>query len=407
MPRINPDEAGLDVVKLNVIDSIAIDAIEKKAIPGCVILVAKDGKIVYNKAFGYFNYDKKEAVTTTSIYDLASVTKICATTISIMKLYDEGKINLKNKLGGYLPWVKGTNKENLLIENILLHQAGLAPLIWFYKETMDANGNPYTKYYSSTSSDSFNIRVAQNLFLRSDWKDTMYKRIVESPLTKTGKYVYSDIDFILLGKVVEAVSGLPLDEYVQKEFYKPLGLNSTGFHPLNYDSINRIAPTEQEKGFRNQLIRGDVHDPGAAMFGGVSGHAGLFSDASDLVVLMQMLLNGGELGGKQYLQKKTIELFTAYHSAVSRRGYGFDKPEKDNATRIEPYPCKSASPLTFGHTGFTGTCVWVDPRYNLIYIFLSNRVTPESDNEKLVKMNVRSKIEEVIYNAGMTDFLNK
>jgi beta-N-acetylhexosaminidase len=401
LPRINPDEVGLDPVKLNAIDSIATDAIEKGATPGCVILIAKDGKVAYNKAFGYFNYDKKETVTTESIYDLASVTKICATTISIMKLYDEGKINLKGKLADYLPWVKGTNKENLHIENILLHQAGLAPLIWFYKETIDANGKPYPKYYASARTDSFNIRVAQNLFLRSDWKDTMYKRILQSPLTKAGKYVYSDIDFILLGKVVEAISGLPLDEYVQKEFYKPLGLASTGFHPLKYASINRIAPTEQEKGFRNQLIRGDVHDPGAAMFGGVSGHAGLFSDASDLAVLMQMLLNGGELGGKRYLQKKTIELFTAYHSTVSRRGYGFDKPEKDNNTRLEPYPCKSASPLTFGHTGFTGTCIWVDPRYKLTYIFLSNRITPQSDNEKLVKMNVRSKIEEAIYNAIM------
>ncbi len=400
LPPADPIEAGLDPVKLSVIDSIANDAIAKGATPGCVVLVAKNGKIAYHKAFGYYTYERTEPVTTASIYDMASVTKICATTLSIMKLYDEGKISLEKKLGDYLPWVKGSSKDNLRIENILLHQAGLSAYIPFYKETIDANGIPYPKYYSPRQTDSFNIRVAKDLFMRNDWRDTLYQRILQSPLGPADKYVYSDNDFIFLGKVVEAVSGLTLDEYVKKEFYIPLGLTSAGFKPREHFPINRIAPTEQEKFFRLQLIRGDVHDPGAAMFGGVAGHAGLFSDAYDLAVIMQMLLNGGTFNGKKYLDPATIQLFTAYHSAFSRRGYGFDKPEKDNATRPEPYPCLTASPLAFGHTGFTGTGVWADPAHGLVFIFLSNRVNPEGgDNKKLLNMNVRGKIQEAVYHA--------
>ena len=402
LPTVNPAELGLDIVRLNSIDSIANNAISFGATPGCVVLVARDGKIAYQKAFGNFQYNNSMPVTTESVYDMASVTKICATTISLMKLYEAGKIDLKKKLGDYLPMVRGTNKENLLIENILLHQAGLVPYIPFYKETIDAAGVPFVKYYSKQKNDSFSIRVADNLFMRNDWRDTMYHRILQSPLTATDKYVYSDNDFIFLGKVVEALSGMPLNEFAKKEFYIPLGLTSTGFLPREYLPLNRIAPTENEKQFRLQLIEGDVHDPGAAMFGGVSGHAGLFSDAYGIAVIMQMLLNGGELNGKRYFKKETVDLFTTYHSSISRRGYGFDKPEKDNATRPEPYPCLSASPLSFGHTGFTGTCTWVDPEKKLVYVFLSNRVSPQGDNTLLLKMNVRSKIQEAIYKAMTT-----
>jgi len=229
----------------------------------------------------------------------------------------------------------------------------------------------------------------------------MYKRILQSPLGANGKYIYSDNDFIFLGKVVEALSGQTLDEYVKTTFYTPLGLTTAGFKPREHFALNRVIPTENEKTFRLQLLRGDVHDPGAAMFGGVAGHAGLFSNAYDLAVIMQMLLNGGTFNGKKYLNKETVELFTAYHSSISRRGYGFDKPEKDNATRPEPYPCLSASPQTFGHTGYTGTCVWADPAKKLIFIFLSNRVNPDGGdvNKKLSNMNVRPKIQEAIYKA--------
>jgi len=395
------DEVGLDITKLNRIDSIASEAIATGATPGCVVLVAKDGKIAYQKAFGYFNYDNAEPVTPSSVYDVASVTKICATTLAVMKLYEEGKININKTLGDYLPWVKGTNKEKLLIKNILLHQAGLAPYIDFYKETIDSvTGIPDSNYYTHRQNNDFNIRVADNLFLRNDWRDTMYKRILQSPLTETEKYVYSDNDFIFLAKVVEAITKKPLDEYVEATFYKPLGLTTIGFNPREHLPLDQIVPTENEKQFRMQLIRGDVHDPGAAMFGGVSGHAGVFSDAYDMAVVMQMLLNGGTFNGIKFFDKKTVALFTSYQSAVSRRGYGFDKPEKDNVSRTEPYPCKSASPQAFGHSGFTGTTVWVDPKYNLVYVFLSNRVTPQgAENKKLVKMNTRTQIQEAIYQA--------
>lgn len=277
----------------------------------------------------------------------------------------------------------------------------MVSFIPFYKETLDGDGKPLAKYYAAKANDSFSIRVADNLFMRNDWRDTLYKRILQSQLGETGKYIYSDNDFIFLGKIVEAVSGQPLDEYVKAAFYTPLGLTTAGFKPRERLALSRIIPTEQEKTFRQQLLRGDVHDPGAAMFGGVAGHAGLFSNAYDLAVIMQMLLNGGTFNGKKYLNPETIALFTAYHSNISRRGYGFDKPEKDNATRPEPYPCLSASPQTFGHTGYTGTCVWADPAKKLIFIFLSNRVNPDGGdvNKKLLNMNVRPKIHEAIYKA--------
>jgi CubicO group peptidase (beta-lactamase class C family)/beta-glucosidase-like glycosyl hydrolase len=399
----NPPKAEkgvLDASKLNAIDAFAEDAIAKGATPGAVVLVAKDGKIVYYKAYGSYTYDKEQAVNTESIFDMASVTKVCATTISVMRLYDEGKLDLKKKLGDYLPWVKGTNKEHLTIENILLHQAGLVAYIPFYKEIIDSAGIPKPALFVSAKSDSFSIRVAKNLYMRNDWRDTLYKRILDSPLGRTDKYVYSDNDFIFLGKIVEAISGLSLHDYVQSIFYRPMGLTTAGFKPLEKYPLQRIVPTEQEKQFRLQLLRGDVHDPGAAMFGGVAGHAGLFSNAYDLAMIMQMLLNGGIINGKRFLQEETINLFTAYHSNNSRRGYGFDKPEKDNRTRPDPYPSLSASPQTFGHTGYTGTCVWADPKYDMLFIFLSNRVNPlGGENTKLLKMNVRTNIQEAIYKA--------
>jgi beta-glucosidase-like glycosyl hydrolase/CubicO group peptidase (beta-lactamase class C family) len=397
---VDPSKLSLDVKKLGFIDAIAEDAITKGATPGAVVLVAKDGKIAYYKTYGSFSYDNAEPVTKESIYDMASVTKICATTISVMNLYDQGKLDLKKKLGDYLPWVRGTNKEHLTIENILLHQAGLVAYIPFYKETIDASGVPLPGYYSAKQNDSFSIPVAKDLYMRTDWRDTIYKRILQSPLGKQNRYIYSDNDFIFLGKIVEAISGLPLDEYVKKTFYQPMGLTTAGFKAAEQFNVKRIAPTEQEKYFRLQLLRGTVHDPGAAMFGGVAGHAGLFSNAYDLAVIMQMLLNGGTINGKRFLQKETVELFTAYHSSISRRGYGFDKPEKDNHIRPDPYPCYTASPLTFGHTGFTGTCVWADPMYNIVFVFLSNRVNPAGgDNTKLLRMNVRTNIQEAIYKA--------
>lgn len=388
--------------KLSVIDSIAEDAIMKKVFPGCVILGVKDGEIIYHKAFGTSSFNSFQPVTMESIFDLASVTKISATTVAVMKLYEEGKLELKKKLGDYLPWVRGSDKQDLEIEDILLHQAGLVPFIPFYRETIDTTtGAPLPSIYTDKAKPGYSIRVAENIYLRNDWNDTMFNRILNSPLGKQGRYVYSDNDFIFLGKIVETITGMGLDQYVQKTFYNKMGLESTTFTPRNRFAIGRIVPTEEEKHFRQQLIRGDVHDEGSSMFGGVSGHAGLFSDAYDLALLYQMLLDGGRFNGEQFLKEETIKKFTAYNAKDSRRGLGFDKPEKDNATRTDPYPSALASPETFGHTGFTGTCVWVDPKYNLVYIFLSNRVNPTRNNPLLSQLNIRGKIQDVIYRAIM------
>lgn len=398
-----PSAAGttIDVAALDKIDAIAANAIAKGATPGCVVLVAKDGKVVFNKAYGYMNYDKKETVTTQTVYDLASVTKVSATTVSIMQLYEQGKLDLHKTLGDYLPWVKGSDKAGLTLEEVLLHQAGLVSWIPFYRELIDtATGKPLPGFFAFKEDEQHQVRVTGGMYLRNDWVDTLYKRILQSKLGPADKYVYSDNDFIFLGKIVEQVSGMPLDKYAREHFYGPLHMTTTNFKPWKYLPVNTIAPTEQEKYFRLQLLRGDVHDPGAALFGGVAGHAGLFSNASDLAQLYLLLLNGGELNGVRLLKKETIDFFTAYHSKVSRRGLGFDKPEKDNATRKEPYPAPGVSAATFGHTGFTGTCVWADPRYNLLYIFLSNRVCPEGGgNGKLGQLNVRPAIQEVIYSA--------
>ena len=399
-PLATPESIGFQKDALNKIDAIALDAIEKGATPGCVVLVAKDGKVAYNKAFGFTNFDKKEAMTIDLAFDLASVTKVSATTVSIMKLYEEGKIDLNKTLGDYLPWVKGSDKAPLKLTDILLHQAGLNPFIPFYKEVIDTvTGKPLPEYFSFTKDTQHQFRVAEDLYVRNDWEDTLYKRILQSKLTEPNKYIYSDNDFILLGKVVEAVSGKALNEYAAEFFYRPLQMTTTTFRPRELMPINKIVPSEEEKHFRQQLIRGDVHDEGAAMFGGVAGHAGLFSNSYDLAQLYQMLLNGGEMNGVRLLKKSTIDKFTAYNSTVSRRGLGFDKPEKDNATLKTPYPSKSVSPETYGHTGFTGTCVWVDPTQNLVYIFLSNRVTPTRNNNKLSQLNVRPNIQEAIYQA--------
>jgi len=386
--------------KLAAVDSIVNDALAQKAFPGCVVLAVHHGDIIYHKAFGSYRYEPSQPMSYESIFDLASVTKISATTVSVMRLYDEGKLDLKKKLGDYLPWVRGTNKAGLEIEDILLHQAGLVPFIAFYTEVIDkTTGLPNPAVFSDKQKPGFTVKVADNVYMRNDYQDTMFQRILQSKLTANGKYVYSDNDFIFLGKIVEQITGMPLNEYAAKTFYQPMGMATTGFKPLDRFPKQRMVPTETEKHFRMQTTQGDVHDEGASMFGGVAGHAGLFSDAYDLAMLYQMLLNGGTFNGLRYIKKETIDFFTAYHSNVSRRGFGFDKPEKDNAIRKEPYPSALASPQTFGHTGFTGTCVWVDPKADLVYIFLSNRVYPTRDNNKLGQMLIRGKIQDAIYRA--------
>ncbi|WP_345947589.1 glycoside hydrolase family 3 N-terminal domain-containing protein [Mucilaginibacter sp. PAMB04274] len=401
LPIVKPVLAGLDSASLLKIDTIAANAIQKGATPGCVVLVAKNGKVGFYKAYGHLSYDGAEKTTLQTVYDLASVTKISATNVSVMKLYEEGRLDIQKTLGDYLPWVRGTDKANLKLFDVLLHQAGLVSFIPFYRETIDVKtGQPKLGFYKTEPIGNYTTRVADELYMRKDWVDTIKAKILKSKLGPANKYVYSDNDFIFLGMVVEQITGLTLDAYVRKTFYLPLGMTSTTFKPREHEPINLIAPTENEKFFRLQQLRGDVHDPGAAMLGGVAGHAGLFSNAYDLAQLYQLLLNGGELNGVRLLKKETIDYFTGYHSNISRRGIGFDKPEKDNATSKSPYPSLSTSPLTFGHTGFTGIGVWADPKYNLLYIFMSNRVNPDGgDNNKLSSLSVRGDIQEVIYKS--------
>jgi beta-glucosidase-like glycosyl hydrolase/CubicO group peptidase (beta-lactamase class C family) len=401
LPFTTPAALHINDGLLYKVDSIANTGIFNRAFPGCVVLAVKDGKVFFDKAYGYMTYDSTDPVKTTTIFDLASVTKVSATNVSVMKLYEEGLLDINKTLGDYLPWVVGTDKANLVISDILLHQAGLKSFIPFYDETIDTvTGLQKPGFFRSMPDDTFDIRVADTMYMRKDWRDTMYERILQSPLTKQGAYIYSDNDFIFLGKIVEQITGKSLDAYAKETFYDPMNMRTTGFLPDQSFALNNIAPTEREKKFRLQQLRGTVHDPGAAMFGGVAGHAGLFSDAYDLARLYEMLLNGGTFNGKQYLKKETIDFFTAYHSEISRRGYGFDKPEKDNASRKEPYPSKLASPQTYGHTGYTGTCVWVDPVCNFVYIFLSNRVYPDGGtNTRIGQLNIRGAIQDVLYEA--------
>ncbi|MBV7528776.1 glycoside hydrolase family 3 N-terminal domain-containing protein [Chitinophaga sp. sic0106] len=402
LPESTPEKEGLNPQALLRIDNLASDMISRGAAPGCEVLALKNGKVVFNRCYGHFEYNSKEPVTPKSIYDVASVTKVCATTLSVMKLYDEGKISLDATLGTYLPFTQGSDKAGLKIRDILLHQAGLVAYIPFYKDLIDAAGVPDSTIFHSTTGPGYTTRVAENLYLMDSYKDTLWRKILDSKLNTRQGYVYSDLDFIFLGKIVEEISGKPLNQYVQDTFYDPLGLETTGFLPRNRFPLSQIAPTEREPNYRMQLLRGDVHDPTAAMFGEVAGHAGLFSDAHDLAVLMQLLLNRGTFNNKQYLRPETVELFTSYGSSISRRGLGFDKTEKNNASRHEGYPSRLATGATFGHTGFTGTCVWADPSTGLVFVFLSNRVYPNGGaNTKISALNTRGKMMDVFYEAMM------
>jgi CubicO group peptidase (beta-lactamase class C family) len=354
------------------LDSTVEDAIKKKALPGCVVLATKNGKVIFEKAYGHHTYLQEQMVQPGSIYDLASLTKILATTLAIMKMYDEGCIDLNRSISHYLPEIEHTNKANITLNQLLLHEGGLIPYIPYYKETLDAKGNASDAFYSDINKDCKHILVAENLYLDERFIDTFYQRILYSETSDTGNYIYSDNDFILLGKVVERQSGLTLDEYCKKHFYVPMGLNSISYLPLDKMRYERIIPSTKETGFRNKELRGYVHDQGSAIMGGIAGHAGLFGNAYDIACLIQMLIDKGTWGDKKYINKETIEKFTAYQGK-SRRGLGFDKPEKDNETRTEPYPSTLCSTQTFGHTGFTGTCVWADPKDLQEHVFGQTR----------------------------------
>ncbi|MEI6189008.1 MAG: glycoside hydrolase family 3 N-terminal domain-containing protein [Chitinophagia bacterium] len=390
---------GIDINKLSIIDSLVEDAIFKKAIPGCQVLVAKNNKIVFNKAYGKIAGEQSAPVTLETSYDLASVTKVSATTVSIMKLVEEGKVDINKTIGDYLPWVVGNEKAKITLKDLLLHQAGLFPFIKFYESLMKPDGSFIDNLVVSVSDKDHHKMITPTKYLLDSWMDTIQYKILKSPITTAGKYVYSDNDFIFLGQIVEQVSGMNLNEYTTQNFYSPLGMTSTGFLPLQKTSLDKIAATEVDDYYRHELLQGAVHDEGASVMGGIAGHAGLFSNATDLAKLYEMLLNKGEWEGKKYFEPATVARFTAYNTENSRRGLGFDKPEKNNASLKDPYPSLSVSPSTFGHTGFTGTCVWADPEHDLLFIFLANRVYPTRNNKAYSELNLRPKIQEAIYRA--------
>ncbi|MDR2816322.1 MAG: serine hydrolase [Proteiniphilum sp.] len=421
-----PEEVGLDSERFSEIESIALEGIRQRAYPGCQILVAKDGVVIYEREFGKFDYRDSPEVTGETIYDLASVTKTTATLPAIMKLYDEKKIRLQDHINKFVPETKGSNKANLTIRSLLLHETGIVAFIPYYTAAIDENsysgalfGRQSSVYHalyagawgrtdykflpdliSSKESEQFHLPVAKGMYASDKMHDKLLKEIIDTPLSKKGSYRYSCLNFMLLKEAVESVSGTDIDSYMKQNFYHSLGAYTTTFQPLKQTSIERITPTEYDPFFRKQHVQGYVHDEGAALFGGISGNAGLFSNANDLAKLYQMWLNGGEYGGERYLSEETVRLFTTMKSSVSRRGLGFDKPDPANSRYS---PTSPGAPIeVYGHTGFTGTGFWIDPTNNMIYIFLSNRVNPSRTPNRQSTLNTRERIQEELYHALKT-----
>ena len=423
-----PEEVGVNTDTLNKIDSIVHTAIDSQATPGAQVLVARKGKVIYHKTFGHHTYLRKQPVRWNDIYDLASITKITSSVPSVMRLYEEDTLHLDSTLSHYLPYLDTTNKSDLVLKDVLTHQARLKPWIPFYYKTLQplypdqellntdfSEDYPYKlgansymfkniQYkegiYSKNPSDSFSVKVAEDFYINDRYLDSIYQWIDESELLEKKEYVYSDLGYYYFLRIIEKITGKNLEDYVKQQFYQPLGAYSTGYRPLENFKPRRIVPTENDMVFRRQLLRGHVHDPGAAMMGGVCGHAGLFSNANDLAKIMQMYLNKGYYGGKRYFNEQTLELFTSSpfkDKNDNRRAIGFDKPVLEEDEESPAAKCVSKS--SFGHSGFTGTYTWVDPQNQVLYVFMSNRVHPDQDNGKLITDDVRTKVQEMIYRA--------
>lgn len=392
-----PRNVGMDPSVLSKIDVLAKKAIDGNMTPGMQILVARKGKIVYQKAFGYHDYRKDTKVSNQDVYDLASLTKILSTLPNVMQQFDKGKIKFDTKLAQMLPLFQNTDKKDITLKEMLTHQAGLQAWIPFYQATLDSTKHPSKKYYRKTYSPEFPLQVSENLFLRKDYQDTIMKRIADSKLLPKKQYKYSDFTFIILKEYLEKTQHRTLDFLSYHNFYKPMGMNYMMYNPLHRMDMNVIPPTEKDNYFRYTTVQGYVHDMGAAMQDGVGGHAGLFANAVDVAKMMQLFLQKGNYGGHQYFSEKTFDAFNdcAYCNVGNRRGMGFDKPQLQG----EGPTCGCASMTSFGHTGFTGTIAWADPDKDLVYIFLSNRTFPDAADNKLSKNNIREDIQKVIYEA--------
>lgn len=393
-----PENVNMNPAILSKIDAVAQKAIDGKMAPGMQVLVARKGNVIFQKSYGSQTYDNGRKVTNTDLYDVASISKMISTLPNVMQLYDKNKVTLDTKLKDMLPFFAKTNKENIIFKDLLNHYAGLQAWIPFYKATLDSNTNPSEKYYRKTAENGFTTKVADNLYIRNDYHDTIMKIIADSPVSPKIEYKYSDFTFIILKEYLERKTHKKLEDLSKENFYNTLGMNYTLYNPLDKFEKNNIAPTEIDNYFRHQTIQGYVHDMAAAMEGGVAGHAGIFSNAMDIAKMMQLFLQKGNYGGIQYFSPQTFDAFNTcyYKDKGVLRGLGFDKRiGKDGPT------CGCVSESSFGHTGFTGNMAWVDPETEIVYVFLSNRTYPEvvNDENKLAKGKIREEIQKIIQEA--------
>jgi beta-glucosidase-like glycosyl hydrolase/CubicO group peptidase (beta-lactamase class C family) len=390
-----PESVGMSSDTLAQMDALVKEMIDAGAAPGCQIVVARNNRVIWQKSYGYFTYEPTTPVRNESLYDIASVTKIAATTLCAMQLYDAGKLKLDAEIGQYLPELAHTNKEKLKMRDILAHHARLQPWIPFYQKTLE-NGLPDAHIYHRQMDPDSQIPVAPDMYMVNSWVDTIWNTIFKSELRSEKGYKYSDLGLYLTARTVERLSKQKLDDYAKQHFYQPLGLSAT-FTPWQYGLSANCVPTEEDRYFRQQRIQGYVHDMGAAMLGGVSGHAGLFSNANDLAKIFQMFLNGGSYFSRQYIRPETVNEWTIRYSGSTRRGIAFDMKELDS--KLTANMSEKAGPNTFGHTGFTGICAWADPDQNLIFIFCSNRTYPSMENNKLISGNYRPRLQSIIYQS--------
>jgi CubicO group peptidase (beta-lactamase class C family) len=398
-----PESVGMSSKILDTkIDSIVNAGLKAKAYPGCVVMAARKGLVVFQKAYGYQTYDDRVAVREDDLYDLASITKISSTLAGLMLLNTEGKFSPDKTLGYYLPDFRKTNKGNIGMRDFLTHQAGLTPFIQFWKETIKKDGKFKPRTFSYEFGKRYPLEVAQGLYIYKNYRKKMFKEIKKSPLGEK-KYVYSDLTFIIAPEIIENLTRQKWYDFITDSIYKKIGAAEMCFNPYKRFPMSRIVPTEYDSLFRKQLLQGTVHDEAAAMQGGISGHAGLFSDANDLMKLLELYRRMGEYGGQQIIGRNVMEDYTRvqFPENNNRRGLGFDKPLLNNSQlpQKDTYPTRSASPESFGHSGYTGTFVWVDPVSEISYVFLCNRVYPTRKNEELYNMNIRSEILQAIYDS--------
>ncbi|WP_405411319.1 serine hydrolase domain-containing protein [Maribacter sp. Asnod1-A12] len=386
------------------VDSIVTTGIKNNAFPGAQVLIAKEGNIIFHETYGFHTYDSIQPVALNDMYDLASVTKILGPLPAIMKLVDEGKLDLDVPFSTYWkPWKRQKDKANITLREILAHQAGLQPYVVFLNETLKNNGRFKKRFIRRKPNNKFSNEAFDGIYVRNRFNRKMYKIINRSEVSAEKKYKYSGLTFLIFPELITQITGVPYADYMEQEFYKPLGMKTFGFLPSTKNFNNKIVPTEVDTIYRHTLTQGWVHDENASLLGGISGNAGLFGTADDLAIIMQMFMQNGLYAGKQYISEKTIKEFSKvqYPDNDNRRGLGFDKPYLNNNTFkiADAYPAPEVGASSFGHSGFTGTFVWADPENQLVYIFLSNRVYPTRENRNIYNLNIRPSIQQIFYKA--------